>query len=136
MMVHFWSSQAGCGLPRFGLLRCASLRRGSGPVHLCVLFLAWSFPVWLVSAWFFLSMIVLCMVFHGEVISASHQLQRICPPFFWICLCSEHLSAVRLSPDQPSSVCFAHRDRPQFLLSIDLLGEVLSCFGMVVLATV
>lgn len=76
----------------------------------------------------FLSVIVFCMVFHGEVISASHQPQRICPQFFWICLCSDHLSAVRLSPDQPSSVCFAQRDRPQFLLSIDLLGEVFILF--------
>lgn len=73
----------------------------------------------------FICVIVLCMVFHGEVISASHHSQP--SQFFWIDLCSDHLSAMRLSPDQPASVCFAQR--------IDLLGEVFSCFGMVVPAT-
>lgn len=76
----------------------------------------------------FISVIVLCMVFHGEVLSASHHPQRICPQFFWIDLCSDHLSVMRLSPDQPASVCFAQR--------IDLHGEVFSCFGMVVPALV
>lgn len=122
----FWFPQAGCGRPHFGLLQCASPRRGSGLVHLSVLFSAWSFPAWLISAWFSSSVIVLCMVFHGEVLSASHHPQP--SQFFWIDLCSDHLSVMRLSPDQPASVCFVQR--------IDLHGEVFSCFGMVVPATV
>lgn len=80
----------------------------------------------------FIRVIVLCMVFHGEVISASHQPQHICPQFFWSCLCSDHLSTTPQSRLAILSVLCSTRSSSVFVLSLDLHGEVLSCFVMVV----
>lgn len=76
------------------------------------------------------------MVFHGEVLPASHQPQRICPQFFWICLCSDHLSAAPQSRPAILSVLCSTRSSSVFVLSLDLHGEVSSCFVMVVGAMV
>lgn len=84
----------------------------------------------------FVRVIVLCMVFHGEVIPASHQPQCICPQFFWICLCSDHLSAAPQSRPTILSVLCSTRFSAVFVLSLDLHGEVSSCFVMVVGAMV
>lgn len=84
----------------------------------------------------FISVIVLCAVFHGEVIAASHPPQRICSQFFWICLCSDHLSAASQSRSAILSVICSTRSSSVFLRSLDLHGEVVSCFVMVVGAMV
>lgn len=75
-------------------------------------------------------------VFHGEVITASHPPQRICSQFFWICLCSDHLSAASQSRSAILSVICSTRSSSVFLRSLDLHGKVVSCFVMVVGAMV
>lgn len=84
-----------------------------------------------------LSAVVLSTVLHGEVIPVSLQPPRGCPRLGWMCLSSDYLSAVRLSPNQPSSVYFAQRGPPEGVSpALRPPQRGLTRFSVVVLGTV
>lgn len=84
-----------------------------------------------------LSAVVLSTVLHGEVIPVSLQPPRGCPRLGWMCLSSDYLSEVRLSPNQPSSVYFAQRGPPEGVSpALRPPQRGLTCFSVVVLGTV